>query len=192
MKKLRIYIDFKSVDSYFAFHQTEKITAKYSVDIEWWPFLIKTRQPLIKKNSETRGETHHRIRENHKRQMQVKYAHILGLPLYFRSEEHSTDLALSMLLGPRNNVNEYIKLSYDYFWRQKKDLNNPVVVENLLTVSNSPAQLLINKKNLTNSLLEATDEAKNRGIIGVPAYEIEDAIFIGREHLPWIRGMLST
>ena len=46
MTILKIYFDFKSPESYLAFHQTQKISLPDSTQIEWKPFLTKNKKIL--------------------------------------------------------------------------------------------------------------------------------------------------
>ena len=56
MTILKIYFDFKSPESYLAFHQTQKISLPDSTQIEWKPFLTKNKKIPFTKESETKRE----------------------------------------------------------------------------------------------------------------------------------------
>ena len=96
MTILKIYFDFKSPESYLAFHQTQKISFPDSIQIEWKPFLTKNKTRPLPKDDETKGETHIRIREEHKKFINLKYSEILNIPMRYPEEDIQTDLALAI------------------------------------------------------------------------------------------------
>ena len=96
MTILQIYFDFKSPESYLAFHQTQKIALPDSVQIEWKPFLTKSKKIPLTMEFETKGETHIRIREEHKKFVNLKYSKILNIPMVYPEENIQTDLALAV------------------------------------------------------------------------------------------------
>ena len=191
MTILKIYFDFKSPESYLAFHQTQKISLPDSIQIDWKPFLMKNKTTPLRKDDETKGETHIRIREEHKKFINLKYSKILNIPMRYPKEDIQTDLALAITSHLKKETEKYIALAFAYYWQKNKDLNSSEVLENLLAKTSSDIKISENSNSLIDALRDDTAIAKEQGIISTPTYQIGEELFLGREHLPWIQQMLK-
>ena len=191
MTTLKIYIDFKSPESYLAFHQSQKISFPDNIQIEWKPFLTKNKTTPLQKDNETKGETHLRIREEHKKFINLKYSKILNIPMRYPKESIQTDLALAITSHFKKETGKYIALAFDYYWQKNQDLNSLEVLENLLAKTSLDINISENSNSLIDALREDTAIAKEQGVISTPTYQIGEELFLGREHLPWIQQMLK-
>ena len=88
------------------------------------------------------------------------------------------------------SVEDFVAGAYQAYWADQLDLNDATVIANLLEESGYDAA------EFNGSYLEKLDEhqlaSEDRGVIDTPAYVIEEQVFIGREHLPWLREILRT
>ena len=191
MTILKIYFDFKSPESYLAFHQTQKMSLPNSTQIEWKPFLTKSKKIPLTKEFETKGETHIRIREEHKKFVNLKYSKILNVPMVYPEENIQTDLALAVTSLFKKETEAYMKLAFDCYWRENLNLNNQEVLENILAKTSLDINLLDNPNSLIDILKGDTALAKDQGVISTPTYQIGEELFLGREHLPWIQRILE-
>ena len=191
MTILKIYFDFKSPESYLAFHQTQKTCLPDSTQIEWKPFLTKNKKTPLKKEIETKGETHIRIREEHKKFVNLKYSKILNIPMVYPEEDIQTDLALAITSHFKKGADSYLALAFDCYWKDNQNLNTPEVLESLLTKTSLSINILENSNSLIDALKDDTAIAKEQGVISTPTYQIGEELFLGREHLPWIQKTLE-
>jgi 2-hydroxychromene-2-carboxylate isomerase len=191
MTILKIYFDFKSPESYLAFHQTQKISLPDSTQIEWKPFLTKNKKIPLTKEFETKGETHIRIREEHKKFVNLKYSKILNVPMLYPEENIQTDLALAVTSLFKKETETYMTLAFDCYWRENLNLNNQEVLENILAKTSLDINLLDNPNSMIDMLKGDTAIAKDQGVISTPTYQIGEELFLGREHLPWIQKILE-
>ena len=191
MTILKIYFDFKSPESYLAFHQTQKMRLPNTTQIEWKPFLTKSKKIPLTKEIETKGETHIRIREEHKKFVNLKYSKILNVPMVYPEENIQTDLALAVTLLFKKEAEVYMRLAFDCYWKQNLNLNNQDVLENILAKTSLDINLLDNPNSLIDTLKDDTTIAKDQGVISTPTYQIGEELFLGREHLPWIKKILE-
>ena len=192
MTALTIYIDFKSPESYLAFHRTMTYLEGTELEIIWNPFLTSNRTSPPLKHNETKGETHKRIREEHKKALNLKYAKILNLPMMYPPSENASDLALSVLPNLVDEKNNFIALAFKYFWKENLDLNDKHNVTKLLKASKIDTCLLEEEKKLLDKLSHHTELARDLGVIATPTYELEGELFLGREHLPWIKERITS
>ena len=191
MKILKIYFDFKSPESYLAFHQTQKISLPANTLIEWKPFLTKNKEIPLAKEIETKGETHIRIREEHKKFVNLKYSKILNIPMIYPKKNIQTDLALAVTSLFKKETEAYMTLAFDCYWRENLNLNNQEVLENILAKTSLDINLLENPNSLIDTLKDDSAIAKDQGVISTPTYQIGEELFLGREHLPWIQRILE-
>ena len=191
MTILKIYFDFKSPESYLAFHQTQKISIPDSIQIQWKPFLMKNKTTPLPKDKETKGETHIRIREEHRKFINLKYSKILNIPMRYPKEDIQTDLALAITSQFKKETRKYIALAFDYYWKKNRNLNTPEVLENLLAETSLDTNIMENSNSLIDTLKSDTAIAKEQGVISTPTYQIGEELFLGREHLPWIKKTLE-
>ena len=191
MTILKIYFDFKSPESYLAFHQTQKISLPDSTRIDWKPFLTKNKKIPLEKNIETKGETHIRIREEHKKFINLKYSKMLNVPMRYPDEDIQTDLALAITSHFTKGAEAYMALAFEYYWKENQNLNTPEVLDNLLAKTSLDINILENSNSLIDALKNDTEVARDEGVISTPTYQIGKELFLGRGHLPWIQQMLK-
>ena len=191
MTILKIYFDFKSPESYLAFHQTQKISLPSSTQIEWKPFLTKNKKIPLTKEIETKGETHIRIREEHKKFVNLKYSKILNIPMIYPKKNIQTDLALAVTSLFKKETEVYMTLAFDCYWKENMNLNNQNMLDNILAKTSLDINLLDNPNSLIDTLKDDTAIAKDQGVISTPTYQIGEELFLGREHLPWIQKILE-
>ena len=192
MTVLTIYIDFKSPESYLAFHRTMTYLEVKDLEIIWNPFLTSNRTSTPAKHNETKGETHRRIREEHKKSLNLKYAKILNLPMKYPPSDNESDLALSVLPKLDEEKNNFIALAFKYFWTENLDLNDKHTVTKLLKTLKIDTRILEEEKKLLDKLSHQTELARELGVIATPTYELEGELFLGREHLPWIKERITS
>jgi len=181
---LTVYIDFKSPAAYLAVSPTLALAERFDLAIDWKPFRAIEREVPKLGKQETVGESHRRVRAASQRALSVKYAAHQGIDLRFPPQPGSTDLALGVLLGIEGDPLPFIRGAFNAYWEAHADLDDMAVVHALLvesgvTYTGSLAD--------ARSVLDAAQmQAEEAGIVGVPGYVIEDQLFVGREHLPWI------
>ena len=210
MLDIKLFIDFKSPASYLALGPTKLLEVEYPIHITWYPFQSRQRSLPIKQPNETRGESHIRVREEQRRQMHLHYARIQNLQMSFPQDFGSTDLALDALYQNFTltdaKPNKFLELAFAAYWQDHQDLNNPDVVQYLLeqstmasqaeavTISETETQTRhLQRQELATkeSLHSAQEYALSCGVIDAPTYLVNEQLFLGREHLPWIRQLAS-
>ena len=190
---LDLYIDFKSVAAYLAIKPTLALAAETGATIRWLPFLSRVRSvDLTPAGEETKGEKHIRVREIMRRQLYQRYAGHQGIELEFPEHFGATDLALAALAWYADeNPLPFVQAAFHHYWHVEADLNKPESVSSLLNQVGwserafDPDQAMAKLGDLQTAALE-------RGVIDTPAYIVSDQLFIGREHLPWIRSLLTS
>jgi 2-hydroxychromene-2-carboxylate isomerase len=192
---LSLFIDFKSPAAYLALKPALNLITSYELVVKWLPFAVK--QPAIPTGRtdetlderrlsierETKGETHRRVRAEQREQMHKMYADLSNTEMHFPTQATSTDLALNVLANLTIDPTSFITRAFQAYWIEELDLNDAAVVEQLVHEAGLP---------FTPELLSSTamraclDKAAERGVFEVPAFVMDDQVFIGREHMPWL------
>ena len=187
---LTIYIDFKSGPAYLAMKPTLAMLERHGIAATWLPFESRVPRAAPKREDETRGETHLRVRQEQRQATCLKYAAIQGIPMVYPEEPGSTRCALAALLFAQPAPLPFIEKAFMAYWRDHLDLDDPRVVRRLLQEAGCDAGGFDAADYA--AALEATQrEAEEAGVFDTPTFFVGDEMFLGREQLPWIETLLE-
>ncbi|MBT3736051.1 MAG: hypothetical protein HOF32_21025 [Gammaproteobacteria bacterium] len=186
--KLTLFIDFKSPAAYLALKPTLDFIKTHHLDVKWLPFPTKQSAIAAEQDNETKGETHRRVRAFQRQQMHEMYAELSDTQMHFRSKPGNSDLALNVLANLSVDPTSFISRAYDAYWIEGKDLNDAAVVEQLVTDAGLRFSIdLLHSKAIDNCI----EQAQAQGVFEVPTFVIQQQLFIGREHMPWLKEIVS-
>lgn len=179
-------IDFVDPESYLAFRPTIRLAEELQVDLDVVPYRLMARS-VPKPHSggeETVGERHTRVRANYRKTNLRRYFARQGLSSRETSGIDSTP-ALEGLLKARQAKKgiQYASAVFDRFWSNSIDLSLDSVAEVL-------DQLCIGDESFED-LLVCRERLTNLGVFSAPMYVVADQLFMGRQHLPMIRWILT-
>lgn len=186
---MRLYIDFQSPASCLAMAPTLALVQRCGVRIEYLPFKTSQQPVPRRRDDETVGESHRRTRAASRRDIHLKYAAIQGTPMVFPQTFAQTDLALAALLYVRDEPLAFIQAAFNAYWQHHRDLNDAAVVRQLLR-EHGYDEAAFDREHWLGELDRCLAEATEANVIDAPCYLIEEQLFIGREHLPWIEALL--
>nr|WP_070959041.1 DsbA family protein [Hyphomonas sp. Mor2] len=186
---LTVYIDFKSAPAYLAIAPTISLADRLGLELDWRPFRTVERDVPKLGKEETVGESHRRVRAASQRALNVKYAAHQGIDLRYPEPLGESDLALGTLLNVAGDRLPYIQAAFQAYWTDHQDLDDETVVTDLLNRIGASYDGDLGRAK--DDLVRAQIAAEEAGIVGAPAYVIEEQIFVGREHLPWIAEIAS-
>lgn len=191
---MHLYIDFKCPAAYLALKPTRALCGELGIPLNW--HAIRSYQsPLIQeKADEEVGERHRRVRALARQKTHMLYAEIQNLPLQFRNPPTNTDMALaalSLLNESGADPLPFVTAAFDAYWTGDADLNDAAVVAKLSGAPTFPDNDE-NGYDAHTRLEVALGQAEENGIFTSPTYVVNEQIFVGREHLPWISELLQT
>lgn len=186
---LTIYIDFKAPASYLALAPTLVLAEETGTAIQWLPF--STRQFAIpeKQPDETVGDSHRRVRALARRDTHLHYAQIQGLEMRFADIPAGSDMALAAMSAIDGDPLPFMRAAFAAYWSDQADLNDPQIVTSLLHICSIR---YIDPQRELATLHAIREGAIEGGIFETPFYKIDDQLFLGREHLPWIRNIIMN
>lgn len=187
---LTVFIDFNSPASYLAFEPTVQLAERFQIEVRWRPFRTVLQPIPLKVPNETPGQSHRRVRAIARQQTHIHYAKLKGIDLSFPDSPGKTDLALGVLAQFSTNPETFIRLAFQAYWQDKEHLNDVDTVDRI--IKRSENEELVHTSQAQSSLDEALKVAEERGVIDAPTYIIQNNVFVGREHLPWIEDILTA
>ena len=190
---MQLYIDFKCPSSYLALRPTLALSEQLGVPIGWHPMRSYQSPLMDEKPHEEVGQRHRRVRALARQKTHQLYAQVQNLSLNFRNPPTNTDMALAALCLLGDDGSDplpFITAAFEAYWTGDADLND---ARSVAALSGAPDLQNGDDSDGASARLEAAlSEAEERGIFTSPSYVVSEQIFVGREHLPWIRELLQT
>lgn len=186
---LTVTIDFKSPASYLALEPTLQLAQETGVSIDWLPFSVRGFSIPDEQGDETVGDRHRRVRAVAQRDTYLHYANVQGREMHFSKTPAGSDLALAAMAGIEGDPVPFMRAAFAAYWIEQLDLEDGAVVEALFS---SVHMDLPDMDEAQAKLASIRDKAEASKIFECPSYVIQDQLFVGREHLPWIRSLITT
>ena len=203
--ELTVYIDFKSPYAYIAKDPTYALEQQYGIEINWQPltlnigsYLGTARQNDSGKVVESNRSARQWLAVKYAYRDARRYASLRGLPLRGTQKIWDSSLAaIGMLWAKRSghdSLKRYIDSVYEPFWKRELDIEDPAVITQMLEGAGCEpdgfADYLEGEGRRVHDELQ--DEILDRGLFGVPTYDIDGELYFGREHLPRVRWHLGS
>lgn len=186
---LSVAIDFKSPASYLALEPTLVMARESGVAIHWLPFSVRALSVPEEQENETVGDRHRRVRAAAQRDIHLHYAVVQGVDMHFAKTPNGSDAALAALAVIEGDPVPFLRAAFSAYWSGQADLADESVVAALLQ------SVGIDQPDWESAHAKLTSirvEAEQAGIFEAPSYRIADQLFLGREHLPWIKSLIAA
>jgi 2-hydroxychromene-2-carboxylate isomerase len=195
---LTIVIDFKSPQAYLAIGPTCALADELGVTIDWRPLVITPSKAAARPSGDDRGARHRRSRTTYMDRDIARYATDRGLVidgLLLRKD--STLAAIGMLWAQREGpsiARTYVEQVFKCHAEDNLDIEDVYSISGLLTKIGAPVSGFeaFVKGDGPTQLARIQADLRDLGVFEVPTYLLNDDVFLGRQHLPLIRSLLST
>ena len=185
------YTDFKSPAAYLAFKGTLELARELGVAVEWRPCRGAGRPVPTQVKDQSVTANHLRARANTGRALHAHYASVQGLTMNWPETEISSDLAMGALACLEGDPEPFLAAAFNAFWIENRNLDDGSVVQSLLHEAGVLSDV-VDEAKFREALEAAQSEAETAGVVDTPAFIVKDQIFVGREHFPWIRELLTA
>lgn len=187
---LDIYIDFKSPAARLALQPVKALAAETGTELRWLPFRVRERDVPPQGENETVGESHRRVRAESRRRIFLHYAAVQGIEMNFPERRSGTDLALGVLAEISGDRLPFVEACFEAYWSAHADLDDADTVAALL--KQSAAAHSGDLSTARAGLEQALEVAESAGAVDTPGFAVAGQMFVGREHLPWVRQLLAA
>jgi 2-hydroxychromene-2-carboxylate isomerase len=190
-------IDFKSPNAYLAAGPTCELAEQLGVDINWQPFMVSARKEHGPgAGADDRGARHRRLRADYGEGEVMRYAASRGLTIRGLHRQTDSSLAAIGLLWTRRGAaplaSKYVKRVFESYWREELDIEDESALSVLLAEIGAPPGFKPFARGEGRAELERVQaELVQAGLFEVPTYLLDGDIYVGRQHLPLIRELLS-
>ena len=182
--------DFTSVDCWLAFGPTCRLADELQVPLNWLPMCVPAKAVPEAKANESVSERHSRVRGEYMASENAGYAERLGVPLKRGGAGVDSRLAAAACIwASEHDVGrEFVERVFGGFWEARLDIENAAAVAGILEDLGAPR---FDPDAGARRLEKLSEELAERGVFGIPTYLVEGQMFMGRQHLPMIRWLLT-
>ena len=184
--------DYASTASLLSFAPTCALADELKVRIEWLPVPGNARPASVraKPGDESVAERHSRVRAEYVAMDVARYARWRGVEI--NRDANGVDSALACaggLWADRHGVaRAYHQHVFTEFWAGRLDIEDGAALESVLGRLGAPG---FDDRGFEGALAAHKTSVEDRGVHLLPAYLVEEQVFVGRAHLPMIRWMLQ-
>ena len=186
---IELAFDFTSAASLLAFKPACVLADDLGVAIDWLPFPTQSRAPAPPNTNETVSDRHLRVRAEYVARDTARYAQAQGIEM--NRDAQGVDSALAgagCLWANRHGVGRaYVERTLLPFWAGRLDIEDRAAIAGVLADLGTPEFAGCDAKELT-AHQAALEE---RGVFNVPTFLVAEQQFVGRQHLPMIRWLLT-
>ncbi|MCR9269958.1 MAG: DsbA family protein [Hyphomonadaceae bacterium] len=201
---LIVYVDIKSPYAFVAIRPTLALEGELGVKFDWRPLTLdipsylgsaEKKDGKVVSSKGRSPRTWNAIRYSYRDAR--RYAERQGLILKGTEKIWDSSLPnigiLWVMQTARDRLEDYFEAVYPPFWRRELDIENLAVVEGCLRSAGVEVTGFADFAAGAGRQLhdELQPQFHPNGIYGVPSYVLEEEIFFGREHIPYLRWAIS-
>lgn len=183
--------DYVNAASLLALKPTCALADELGVDIEWLPLPTPARDaPLPARNDETVAQRHTRVRAEYFAHDTARYAGWQGIEVNRDADGvDSTVACAGGLWANRHGVaRDYNRRVMREFWAGRLDIEDRDAITNVLADSGAPG---FGDFDFVAELAAHRESVRGRGVFMLPTLLVGDEVFVGRQHLPMVRWLLT-
>jgi len=194
MKTLSFFFDFSSPFAYLASTQIEAIAARHDATVLYKPILLGALFKMIG----TPNVPLYAMPEPKARLYRMdlfRWADFLGVPFSFASRfPMNTVKSLRLVLAaPENKKRSLIRAIYRAYWVEDRDISADDVLDDILTNDGFAPEFVhaVSDEHYRQALRQATEDAQQLGLCGVPSFLVSDQLFWGQDRLNFVEKALD-
>ena len=182
--------DYASTASLLAFNPTCALADELGAPIDWLPFPTGVRPAPEPRAAETASERHARVRAEYVARDAARYAGLQGIDIRRDAAGVDSSLACAGCLWAKRHgrAEAYSRRVLFAFWAGRLDIEERGAVEGVLAEVGAPGFAGFDG---AAELAAHRADMEERGVFNVPTYLAAGQLFVGRQHLPMIRWLLT-
>jgi len=196
--RLSVLLDIRSPFSYLALQPAVALGSELGIDINWLPLAVPPLSaPSTPGPDDGRGIRHRRHRAAALAREIETYAAIQGLVLRdcYRAPDPVAAHHVWLWVRDRHpdRLHSFLAEAFRAYWALELDLSSDAAVASLVDSLGCDGSDFMSwcATDAPSVAGELADELRERGLLGVPCYVVEEEVFLGRQHLPMIRWILE-
>jgi len=179
------YFDFVSPFAYICLHRLKELPA--DVAIEYRPVLFAG----LLNHWGQKGPAELPTKRRYTYRWSHWWAHSLGLPLRYPASHPFNPLHHLRLAIACGSKPEAVRKIFDAIWTTGADASDPGRFSSLLHELKASKEELENAE-VKDTLRRNTEEAAQRGVFGVPTFEVDGELFWGADSIEFLKDFLGN
>ncbi|MCC5887963.1 MAG: DsbA family protein [Gammaproteobacteria bacterium] len=197
---LSVCVDFGNPNAFLAVPPTTALAHELGLTVNWLPRMTAPiERPAERSADDSRGTRHRRFRAEYAARDIQRYAELYGLviirDIYRRPNVTLPSLGLlwARRAGP-DAAQRYVEAVFAGHWDGSLDLQQPAELQAVLAAEGVDAGGFetFAMGEGRSELAQLQEVLVERGVFTVPTYLVAGKLFVGRGHLPMIRGLLTS
>lgn len=185
---VEFWYDFSSPFAYLGSTQMKRLSASGQAKVEWKPFLLGALfkaldAPMVPLHNFPDAKRRYYLMELH------RFAALYNVPFAFPQHfPMNTVKALRLALLCGDGIAELSHALFHAYWAEGRDISDDVVLRRITeSVGMSPSLVTdIQAPEVKQKLIEATAQAKLKGLCGAPSFVVGDQLFWGQDRLRFV------
>lgn len=196
MKTVELHYDFSSPNAYFAAELLPAIAEKHGARIEWRPILLGGLFKALG-GPMTPGMTSPEKSAWSLADLE-RHGTRYGIPFRFASRfplNTTRPLRVALVAGEHGlDHAAFARAVFRAYWAEDRDISEATVLAEILAGLGADAAALLARTEepaVKEALRAATDQARIRGVFGVPSYFVGDELHFGKDRLDFVDAALA-
>jgi 2-hydroxychromene-2-carboxylate isomerase len=197
MKTVELYYDFSSPNAHFAALLLPDVAARHGARIEWRPLLLGGLFKALG-GPMTPGMTSPEKSAWGLVDLQ-RWSKRTGVPFRFASRfplNTVKPLRVALVIAEHGvDHAAYVHAVFRAYWAEDRDISDAGVLSEILTGLGADAGAVLARTEdpaVKNALRAATDQARARGVFGVPSFFVGDELHFGKDRLDFVEDALAS
>jgi len=193
--KLDFYFDFGSPTAYLAFKRLQQLQQQYDLEVVYKPMLLGGVFKATDNASPITIPAKGRYMSEHD---MPRFARRYGVELVFNPFFPINTLYLMRGVFAARKLNclpSYLEAVYAAMWVTQQNMGDLEVVANVLRSAGLDSEALLHatqEPEIKQALIDATQEAVNRGAFGAPTMYIGQEMYFGQDRLDFVEERLRS
>ncbi len=193
-KTVDFYYDYGSVNAYFAWTQLPALCANAGATLNYKPMLLGG----VFKSTGNTSPMLVEAKAAYLKKDIVRYAEHYGVPYVMNPYFPVNTVAImrgALWAAATEHLEQYNKAMFEAVWVEQKNMSDPEVIAQVLKNAGFAAEAIIEatgQPEIKQALIDATNEAVERGVFGAPTMFVAGQMFFGQDRLKWVEKALGA
>ncbi len=193
-KTVDFYYDYGSVNAYFAWTQLPALCANAGATLNYKPMLLGG----VFKSTGNTSPMLVEAKAAYLKKDIARYAEHYGVPYVMNPYFPVNTVAImrgALWAAATEHLEQYNKAMFEAVWVEQKNMSDPEVIAQVLKNAGFAAEAIIEatgQPEIKQALIDATNEAVERGVFGAPTMFVAGQMFFGQDRLKWVEKALGA
>lgn len=194
IKAVDFYYDYGSVNSYLAWTQLPAICARTGATLNYKPMLLGG----VFKSTGNSSPMLVPAKAAYMEQDIARHAELYGVPCVMNPHFPVNTVGImrgALWAAATDHLEPYNKAMFEAVWVEQKNMADPEVIAEVLKKAGFDAEPIFaatSQPEIKQGLIDATNEAVERGVFGAPTLFVGEEMFFGQDRLQWVEKALSA